>query len=172
MTRTKSYTKAVSILHQLHNTLFATIDNLENFLDEKTHYFDAGDEKLNDQWSRYMDWISLEMGELRRWQRRLSQRMKRFDGMKVGLVSSSALHESRRSTKQGDDIGVLTNMTVAYLPFNLAAGIFSISTTTPPGLIWLYWIVTSVVLGIATFYFAFGRRIKRYWLQRDADRRK
>jgi hypothetical protein len=40
-----------------------------------------------------------------------------------------------------------------------------LSTDTPHGLVWAYWTVTAVVLGVGTFYFAFWRRVKNSWMQ-------
>ena len=164
MSQSRSYMKAVSILRQFHDTLSAHLDSLDAFLDG-TRYFETQTPKPepNEQWRCYFDRISREMVHLQRWRRRLLQRAQRFHDMKDGILGASALFESRRSTKQGDDIGTLTNMTVAYLPFNLAASIFSISTSTPKGLVWAYWVITSVILGFVTFYFAFWKRSRNYW---------
>jgi hypothetical protein len=39
-----------------------------------------------------------------------------------------------------------------------------LSTNAPNGLVWAYWTVTSVVLGVVTFYFAFWGRLKNSWM--------
>ena len=77
MTQTRSYTKAVSILRQFHDTLFAQAESLQTFLDDNREQFE--------QWTCYFDQISSDMIHFRRWQRRLLQRMQRFDGMKDGV---------------------------------------------------------------------------------------
>lgn len=77
--------KAVSILHQLHDTLFAQLASLQTFLDNEIPYFETRDKDLDEQSRYYFDRISREMVHLRRWERRLMQRMQRFDGMKDGV---------------------------------------------------------------------------------------
>ena len=148
-----------------------TLEILQRFLVSNKHYFkdlETEDQITNDPWRGYFQIIAVEVNHLEMWQRRVQQRMHRFESMKDGLVSYSGLEESRRSTTQGNNIGLLTNMTVAYLPFNLAAALFSLSGRTPAGHIWLYWAILSLVLGLATFYFAFGRRLMEHWTQKQA----
>jgi ubiquitin C-terminal hydrolase len=77
--------KAVSILHQLHDTLFVHLDSLQTFLNDNLQFFETKDEDLDEQWKCYFDQISRKIIHLRRWQRRLIQRMQRFDGMKDGV---------------------------------------------------------------------------------------
>jgi Mg2+ and Co2+ transporter CorA len=171
LTRTNSYTKAVSILRQSHDTLSTTLETLHNFLNDTEVYFEKKDSTGEDLWRGFYVLIQCETDHLELWIRRVGQRMQRFEAMKNGLVSYSALEESRRSTRQGSDIGVLTNMTVAYLPFNLAAAIFSLSSTTPSGHIWVYWAVISFMLGLITFYFAFGNRVRHSYTRWNEEHR-
>jgi hypothetical protein len=77
--------KAVSILHQLHDTLDAQLDSLQTFLDDNTPYFETRDKDLDEQWRCHFHRISRAIVHLRRWERRLMQRMQRFDGMKDGV---------------------------------------------------------------------------------------
>lgn len=151
----------MSISRQSHDTLSTTLESLHAFLTDNEAYFEKIGEDGADEWRGYFGILDTEIAHLTMWKRRLQQRMRRFEAMKNGLVSYSALEESRRTTRQGSDIGILTNMTVAYLPFNLAAAMFSLSGKTPPGRIWVYWAVISSILGLFTFYFAFRRRVGR-----------
>jgi hypothetical protein len=91
MSQTRSYTKAVSILRQLHDALFAQIDSLQTFLDDNMQYFETKHRDLEEQWKCYLDRIASELIHLRRWQRGLMQRIQRFDGMKDGVGSNMCL---------------------------------------------------------------------------------
>jgi hypothetical protein len=64
--------------------------------------------------------------ELTRYVESLDERRVSFKEMRDGLHNDSSLLESWRATKQGNDVGILTNMTVLYLPFSLVAGVFSL----------------------------------------------
>ena len=48
-------------------------------------YFETKDKKLEERWRYYFDLISREIVHLRRWERRLMQRMERYDGMRDGV---------------------------------------------------------------------------------------
>lgn len=161
MARNRSYSKAASMLRQYHDTLSTTLDRLKNFLRENKHFFE--DQKdFEDQCGCYYNIIENEQTHLERWRCRLYQRMLRFDSMRDGLFNATALRESKRSTKQASDIGVLTYVTVAFLPMTLAASILSMSSVTPAAITWICWAGVSAVVGLATFYFAFGRKILAY----------
>jgi hypothetical protein len=127
--RTKSYTKAVSILKKFSDTLALTLDTMRDFELGEMQYLDPGNDALREMWNAYYDSISDDVSIMRYLRRLLIHRIQTFDRMKDGvgdpavvfldpahvrlqLVNASALKESRYSTKQGDDIGVLTNMTV------------------------------------------------------------
>jgi hypothetical protein len=85
MSQTRSYTKAASILRQLHDALFAQNDSLQIFFDDNMQYFETRDAELEARCKSQLDRIFNEMIHLRRWQRRLMQRIQRFDGMKEGV---------------------------------------------------------------------------------------
>ena len=89
--------KAVSILRQFHDTILSQIASLETFLDETHQYFETNDRDLDEHWRRYFDRIRRENNHLRRWERRLAQRMQRFDGMKDG-VCDPIVSEGRSTT--------------------------------------------------------------------------
>ena len=128
--RTKSYTKAVSIMRKFNDTLSLSLDTFQDFELGELQYISTGNDTLDDLWKRHLDSIFNDFTSMRHLQRILVQKIQTFDRMKDGvsrsdilarhdiahgvlqLVNSSALKESRHSTKQGDDIAVLTNMTV------------------------------------------------------------
>ena len=91
MSRTRSYTKAASMLRQFHDTLATTIESLQNFLDDNLHFFEteSGQDAVS---MSYLEIVHCETFHLRRFRRRLLQRMQRFDGMKDGVRWSRSLY--------------------------------------------------------------------------------
>ncbi len=85
MSRTRTYTKAVSILRQVHDSLSSQIDSLQMFLDDNIQYFETKDKDSEERWRGFFERISSELVHLQRWQRRLKQRIQRFDAMKDGV---------------------------------------------------------------------------------------
>jgi Mg2+ and Co2+ transporter CorA len=149
------------MLRQYHDTLSTNLDRLQEFLNETTDVFGKQDD-FEDQCGCYLNIIVFEITHLNRWRRRLQQRMERFESMRDGLLNSSALRESRLLTKQGDDIGLLTMVTVVYLPVGLASSIFGISGSLPPAVMWYAWLGTSAFLSVATACFAFRKKVMMY----------
>jgi len=158
--RTKSYTKAVSITRKFNDVLILSLDTFRDFEQGELQYFNTGNETLDDIWKTYLASVFDDFATMRYLQRVLVQKIQTFDRMKDGLVNSSSLKESRYSTKQGDDIGVLTNMTVAYLPFSLATGLFSMTSDSVGWKRWLLWTMTLLILGLPTFYVAFRGKLE------------
>jgi Mg2+ and Co2+ transporter CorA len=157
MSRTRSYSKAASMLRQYHDTLSTTLDRIHDFLKQNEDTFNY-QKDFQDQCGCYMRIIDIEYTHLTRWRRRLHERMQRFDMMRDGLLNVSVLRESRRSTQQAADIGLLTKVTVLFLPVSLASGIFGLSSIPPERTVWLWWALLSVVLSLATFYVAVGHK--------------
>ncbi|MCJ1383575.1 hypothetical protein MMC17_006689 [Xylographa soralifera] len=85
MALTRSYMKAVSILHQLHDTLSTQLDSLRTFLDEEMQVFESGDKISSGRWKYYLDRIWRNVANLRKRERRLMQRLNRFNEMKDGV---------------------------------------------------------------------------------------
>lgn len=142
------------MLRQYHDTLATTLDRMQDFLRPNEGIF-SDQKEFQDQCGCYLRFIEIEFTHLNRWRRRLHERMQRFDMMRDGLLNVSVLRESRRSTQQAADIGILTKVTVAYLPWGLASGIFGLSSIPAEKTVWIWWTVVSVVLGVVTVYFAF-----------------
>ncbi|EXJ59775.1 hypothetical protein A1O7_03922 [Cladophialophora yegresii CBS 114405] len=169
--RTKSYTNAVYIMRKFKDTLSLSLDTFQDFQQGELLYFDTGNKQHDEGWKLYFDSIYEDLASMRYLQRVLLQKIQTFDRMKDDLVNSSALYESRYATKQGDDIGVLTNMTVAYLPFSLATGLFSMTDDSIGVRRWLLWALTLLVLGLPTFYVAFKEKlhaIPKPWKRKQA----
>ena len=85
MALTRSYMKAVSILHQLHDTLSTQLEFLQKFLEKEIHFFETEDRVLSVKWKYYFDCIQREVVSLRKRETRLMQRLRRFSGMKDGV---------------------------------------------------------------------------------------
>ena len=85
MALTRSYMKAVSILHQLHDTLSTQLESLQTFLDGEIPFCETEDKISAGKWKYCLDCIRRDVVYLRKRERRLMQRLKRFNGMKDGV---------------------------------------------------------------------------------------
>ena len=85
MALTRSYMKAVSILHQLHDTLSTQLESLQTFLDTQMPFLSTEDKNSSEKRKSYLDHIRRGLPSLRKRERRLMQRLKRFNGMKDGV---------------------------------------------------------------------------------------
>ena len=132
------------MLRQYHDTLATTLDRIQDFLKQNEDIF-KDQKDFQDQCGCYHRIIENEISHLNRWRRRLNERMQRFDMMRDGLLNVSVLRESRRSTQQAADIGILTKVTVCYLPISLASGIFGLSSIPAERTVWLWWTFVSMV---------------------------
>jgi hypothetical protein len=80
--RTKSYTRAVSILKKFSDTLALTLDTMRDFELGEMQYLDAGNDALREMWNGYYDSISDDVNIMRYLRRLLIQRIQTFDRMK------------------------------------------------------------------------------------------
>lgn len=94
------------------------------------------------------------ISELQSLQTLISQKLELFNSMRDGLVNASALRESAAATRQGEYIGLLTRMTVFYLPLSLSTALFSISMVPSSNITWVYYIIVCLTTTAITLYVA------------------
>ncbi|KIY03609.1 uncharacterized protein Z520_00300 [Fonsecaea multimorphosa CBS 102226] len=83
--RTKSYTKAVSILRKFNDMLNLTLETFQDFEQGELQFLNTRDEKLDDLWKIYLDRIFEDFATMRYLQRVLVQKIQTFDRMKDGV---------------------------------------------------------------------------------------
>jgi len=86
--RTKSYTKAVSIMRRFNDMLSLSLDTFRDFELGELQYFGTGNAMLDDIWKPYLDSIFDDFGTMRYLQRVLVQKIQTFDRMKDGVSTS------------------------------------------------------------------------------------
>lgn len=150
MTRTRSYAKAASMLRQFHDTISTTLDRFDEFIKENKWLYEKQDD-FQDNCPCYKERIAEQVTDLTRIRGRFFQRMERFESMRDSLLAASQLRENRVATQQSQDIELLTEMTVIFIPFSLAATILGMSGSLAPKPIWSAWLLLSVVMLIAIF---------------------
>jgi len=140
MTRTKELTKTVTTLRRFRDVLAKSIAAWNNFSLNGISCFEIQDgENIKLDWEELLGDIRGSITEMVAMHLHLNQKLGLFDSMRnavspirqpallavkaeIGrqIVSASSLKESAESTSQGTDIGVLTKMTVVYLPLMFA----------------------------------------------------
>lgn len=83
--RTKSYTKAVSIMRKFNDILSLALDTFHDFELGEGQYFGTGNDELDSRWKGYLDSISDDFASLRYFHRILVQKIQTFDRMKDGV---------------------------------------------------------------------------------------
>ncbi|KAH0547759.1 hypothetical protein FGG08_000016 [Glutinoglossum americanum] len=121
ISQTKDYTWTLQVLRLLFNALTKTIEAWECFERDDTRYFNATE--FNLQWASYFGDIRRNMKQLRDLRMSLQQKMESFENMRNNVVNVSVLAESRNSTEhariattQGENIGLLTMVTIVCHP--------------------------------------------------------
>lgn len=154
LTRTTELTAAVATLRQFTNLLASTIKTCKNFQSDYISLFDVGSVKLMDWWQGYITSFGDSILELEMLHMIMSQKLELFNSMLDGLVSASSLSESTQATRQADNIGILTKMTVFYLPLSLATTLFSVVMLPKSNWLWLGYGFILCLATIATLFVA------------------
>ncbi|KAI9708419.1 MAG: hypothetical protein M1828_002991 [Chrysothrix sp. TS-e1954] len=132
LNRTKEYTWSTHILRTFYNSLTNLIEAWESFrASELRLLFSNLSEPMRLRWQVRTIRIEQDLSELRYFRRSLLQKIEMFDSLKDGLVNASALSESQVATSQGQNITLLTWLTVMYLPPSLVTGIYGMSMVSP-----------------------------------------
>ncbi|KAH2317285.1 hypothetical protein KXW18_009496 [Aspergillus fumigatus] len=114
--KTKEYTWILCILRRLRNGLAQAIAALIAFDNNNTVYFDLdADGHLQDKFRECFSHVRQHTAELEALRMILEQRIEIMEKMSGVLVNASSLAESITATRQGDNIRLLTYITIVRI---------------------------------------------------------
>ncbi|RLM00287.1 hypothetical protein CFD26_103580 [Aspergillus turcosus] len=130
--KTKEYTWILCTLRRLRNGLARVIAALIAFDNNNTVYFDLdADGPLQDKFRECFTQVRQDTAELEALRMILEQRIEIMEKMSDALVNASSLAESITATRQGDNIRLLTYITI---------GAFSMNQVANEVAWWKYWV--------------------------------
>ncbi|KAJ5396514.1 tumor suppressor protein LOH1CR12 [Penicillium cosmopolitanum] len=157
--KTKEYTWILVTLRRLRNLLARVIATLVSFDTNNSVYFDLQAEgALYDRFRECFDQVRQLTAELASTRMILEQRIETLEKMSDVLVNASSLAESITATRQGDNIRLLTYISIIYLPVTLVTGIFSMNQVSGENAWWKYWLCL-ICFTAGTISMAFGVQI-------------
>ncbi|KAJ0416422.1 hypothetical protein BJY00DRAFT_234757 [Aspergillus carlsbadensis] len=118
---TNDYTWAIQVLQLFSNQLVKTIEAWNEFADKHLHIFHPDETPANflPKVQSYLESLDTDVSELRFIYKTIIQRIGAFESKRSNILNTSALVEARASNTQADNIGLLTKVTVFYLPLGL-----------------------------------------------------
>ncbi|MCJ1403962.1 hypothetical protein MMC11_007185 [Xylographa trunciseda] len=111
----RQYTTVIDLLRRLDNDLAKTIASWNSFESGEIQYFQSKHEVHQVRWAGYLGNIRQDVKDLRSFRPSLQHSIETFTNMRAGLISASAMVQSRIVTEQaisGRNIGRLTRVTV------------------------------------------------------------
>ncbi|KAL2864841.1 uncharacterized protein BJX67DRAFT_383469 [Aspergillus lucknowensis] len=135
-----AYTWAIQVLQLFSNQLVKTIEAWNEFADKHLHVFHPDETPANflPKVQGYLESLDTDVSELRFIYRTIVQRIGAFESRRSNILNTSALVEARASNTQADNIGLLTKVTVFYLPLGLMTAVFSMAFIPSTTDWWLY----------------------------------
>ncbi|KAL4969433.1 uncharacterized protein BDV14DRAFT_165932 [Aspergillus stella-maris] len=154
LTKTKEYTWLLNTLRRLRNLLSRVIATLISFDANNGVYFDLESEGLlYNRFRDHFDQVRQSAATLAAARMILEQRIEALEKLSDVLVNASSLSESITATRQGDNIRLLTYISMIYLPVTLTTGVFGMNQVSGENAWWKYWVClvcfTSGTIGIA-----------------------
>ncbi|OKL58646.1 hypothetical protein UA08_06143 [Talaromyces atroroseus] len=154
--RTKEYTWILGILRRLENSLAKLLATWNAFEMNHRIYFDLDKSGiLYDNFRQRFYHIQERTDELQALHMVMEQRIETLEKLSSTLVNASSLAESITATRQGDNIQLLTRITIIYLPLTFVTAVFSMNQVPDDVSWWSYW-VSLVFLTTLTVFVAFG----------------
>ncbi|KAJ5759384.1 tumor suppressor protein LOH1CR12 [Penicillium odoratum] len=139
--KTKEYTWTLGTLRRLRNLLARVIATLVSFDANNGVYFDLEtDGALYDRFRECFDQVRQFTAELATTRMVLEQQIETLEKMSDVLVNASSLAESMMATHQGDNIRLLTYISIIYLPLGLVTSIFGMNQVSSESAWWKYWL--------------------------------
>ncbi|PIG87092.1 hypothetical protein AARAC_004323 [Aspergillus arachidicola] len=159
LSKTKEYTWILCTLRRLRNSLARLIATWTAFDVNNSVYFNLEtDGALYDKFRECFHQVRQSTAELATLQMILEQRIEMLEKMSGVLVNASSLAESITATRQGDNIRLLTYITIVYLPVTLVTGAFSMNQVASDIAWWKYWVSIFCLTG-CTIAVAFGLQL-------------
>ncbi|KAF7923743.1 uncharacterized protein EAE98_007561 [Botrytis deweyae] len=158
--KSKKYFWALNILKEIESDVAAVISQLEGFMDFSDNsllkrYFRLPEGKMSE--AREMI-VKKKLGVLKedlvRLQSRFSDQRELTKDLRDGLFNASAVMESRASTRLGENVRLLTFVSIFFLPLSFTMSIWSINDSALANINIM--VGVAVVLGTITYFVVFN----------------
>ncbi|KAF1962112.1 hypothetical protein CC80DRAFT_487649 [Byssothecium circinans] len=154
LTKTTALTSAEITIRLFRDRLASTIRAWEDFYSHKGGLFEVESIKLYSWWQTDVTAITESISDLKEKHELMAEKLEQFRSMRDGLVNASSFRESAEATRQGNMIGILTRMTVLFLPLGWVTAFFGIPLLPHTLYLWIAYCGVLVVAILGTLYFA------------------
>ena len=128
--KSRTYFWALQVYKMFERRLDETITIWESFAAE--HEFDMFDGIMpRIQINIALERINYNVGVLRDLRNVVRKKQEEVESLRRGLFGASALFDSRSAVRQGDNIQLLTYVTIFFLPLSFSASIFGMQVVLP-----------------------------------------
>ncbi|KAL2835987.1 hypothetical protein BJY01DRAFT_252230 [Aspergillus pseudoustus] len=159
--RSRLYFWAIDCLDMFIPSIMATVREWEHFWEAREPVFEAGErivkeiraelmhvEQIPDgPWDNLLPLVENHITRLRTTQSRLEILRDQVTALRDGLFNASAVIESRAATELGENVRLLTYVSIVYLPLSFCAALWSIDFSYHP----LVFTLLTVFLSTATY---------------------
>jgi hypothetical protein len=157
----KTYFWALQAYKLFEQTLLETIATWEKFKFDSLPRLQDPRVSSDDLALRIQD-IDDAIQELEAKVTRIRKRMEEVKDLRTGLISASALFDSRTAVRQGENIRLLTYITILFFPLSFATSIFGMQILTPSRHVLSAFIISlpTITLGTALLVFNLEHLLK------------
>jgi hypothetical protein len=126
----KTYFWALQAYQLFEKTLLETIETWRAFKEHSLPSLKDGRVDMT-EWQTLVEDIDDAIAELDAKVQRIRTRIGEVKDLRTGLISASALFDSRTSVRQGENIRTLTYITILFFPLSFVTSVFSMSFIGP-----------------------------------------
>ncbi|KAF7920989.1 hypothetical protein EAE99_007841 [Botrytis elliptica] len=158
--KSKKYFWALNMLKEIESDVAAVISQIEGFMDFSKHsplkkQFPLPEGKISLERERIVkNNLSVVKEDLIRLKSRFNDQRELAKDLRDGLFNASAVMESRASTRLGENVRLLTFVSIFFLPLSFTMSIWSINDSALAHIDIM--IGVAVVLGIITYFVVFN----------------
>ncbi|KAF4182896.1 hypothetical protein CNMCM7927_009438 [Aspergillus lentulus] len=162
--RSRLYFWAIDCLGMFIPSISATMREWQNFWEARKHIFNAGENSTREvrretgdaaiPWcvplgylANLVPQVEDQIARLEALRSRLENMRSQIDTLRNGLFNASAVIESRAATELGENVRLLTYISIVYLPLSFCAALWAIDYSYHPGV----FTVVTVLLGTTTY---------------------
>ena len=128
--KSKTYFWALQAYKMFDERLQQTIDTWAGFRKDSLHKLNDG-RMAQETWNFTVASIDVGIEKLRLKLHHVREKSVEVQNLRAGLFGASALFDSRTTVKQGDNIRLLTYITLLFLPLSFCTSIFGMQVVLP-----------------------------------------
>jgi hypothetical protein len=168
-THSETYFRALQGYKLFDEALTSIVSTWDEFASNSLPKLNDGVSLTVDDWASITAFLTNAIDMLRAKQRHVRKKSEEVQNLRDGLFGASSLFDSRTTVRQGDNIRLLTYVTILFLPLSFCTSIFGMQTVLPSTLSVKIFAITMPAIAVFTAFLVLNMQSLTTGFDKTAD---